>query len=440
MDKNQNKDIVVIGFALFSMFFGAGNLLFPPYLGMVSGSDWITSLIGFIIADVGLALLVILAAAKCGGNLDNVLNRSGNGLAKLIGILAVLCIGPFLAIPRTAATTYEMGVEPLLGNLGDLAPTIFSVIFFTLTLVLTIKPSKVVDIIGKFLTPILLISLIVLIIVGIITPIGDISQTPMIDNNLFSEGISQGYMTMDALGAGVLSAVIITSITNRGYKKEEDKMKIMIKAGVLAGIFLTVIYGGLGYLGATLSSLPGFDTNTAQASLMVIITEKLLGYPGKLILGTSVGVACLTTSIGLTSATGQYLSNVTNKKISYEVIVISVCVFSAIVGSFGVDNIIKYSAPMLELVYPVLILLAVMSIFGQHIKNDNAFKGGAYITLLVSVLNVSNGLFEVAPFVTKLPFAEYGFNWIVPAIVGVLLGNLIKSKKVEKIYINRKSA
>lgn len=429
MTKNTTKDVIVMGFALFSMFFGAGNLLFPPYLGMVSGSEWLTSLLGFVVADVGLALVVIAAVSKCNGQLDNVLNRAGNGLAKVIGVAAVLCIGPFLAIPRTAATTYEMGVMPLMGDLGTKGSIIFCVLFFSLTLILTIKPSKVVDILGKFLTPALLIALIILIIKGFLTPIGDLSQTQMIDNNLFSEGITQGYMTMDALGAGVLSAVIITSIGARGYTKPEEKMKLMLKAGLVAGLALTVIYGGLVYLGASLSNLSGFDANTAQASLMVIITEKLLGYPGKLILGVIVGLACLTTSIGLTSAAGQYFQSITKGKLSYEKVVIAICIFSAIVGSFGVDMIIKYSVPMLELVYPVLVLLSVMSIFGDKIANDNAFKGGAYAALITSIISVAHGLFGIAPFITKLPLAEFGFNWIIPAIVGALLGNLVKSRE-----------
>lgn len=428
MTKNTTKDVVVMGFALFSMFFGAGNLLFPPYLGMVSGNQWFTSLAGFVVADVGLALLVIAAAAKCGGKLDNVLNRAGNGVAKFVGIGAVLCIGPFLAIPRTAATTYEMGIIPLVGDLGNAGAIIFSILFFALTLMLTIKPSQVVDILGKFLTPILLLALIFLIIKGFITPMGDISSSQMIDNNLFAEGITQGYMTMDALAAGILAAVIISSIEARGYKRADDKIKLMLKAGVLAGIALAIIYGGLVYLGATLSNIGGYDQFTPQASLMVIMTEKLLGYPGKLILGIIVGFACLTTSIGLTSAAGEYFSSITNGRLSYEKVVIAICVFSAFISSFGVDMIIKYSVPMLELVYPVLVLLSVMSIFGHKIRNNNAFKGGAYATLLTSVLSVANGLFEVAPFMTKLPFAEFGFNWIVPAIVGVLVGSLIKSK------------
>ena len=129
---NTNKDIIVVGFALFAMFFGAGNLIFPPFLGVISGESWMTGFSGFILADVGLALLAIAAAAKCGGDVNKILDRSGNTLAKIIGVAIMICLGPLLAIPRTAATTFEMGVQPIVGN--SISPVIFSIIFFAIVL------------------------------------------------------------------------------------------------------------------------------------------------------------------------------------------------------------------------------------------------------------------------------------------------------------------
>lgn len=429
----KTKDIAVVGFALFSMFFGAGNLLFPPYLGLIAGESWLTALAGFVIADVGLALLVITAAAKCSGDLDKVLGRAGHGLARIIGAAAILCIGPLLAIPRTAATTYEMGILPILGEQGSFVPVIVSIIFFGITLGLTIRPSKVVDIIGKVLTPTLLIALAVLIVIGIMSPIGEISADSMIDKSLFAEGVSQGYLTMDALGAAALATVIIGSITEKGYKDSSEKIKLTIKAGLVAGLALTLVYGGLTYLGATLSTKYGIDT--PQSSLMVVITSSLLGYPGKIVLGIIVTLACLTTSIGLTSAAGEYFSKISNGKVKYETVVIAVCIFSAVVSNFGVSTIIQFSAPILEIVYPVLMALVIMTLCGDYIRNDNAFKGAAYVTLIVSVLTVANnlmvakGLGEIVAFVNKLPLATLGFNWVLPAILGAILGSFIKSKK-----------
>ena len=432
--KKQQTDIAVVGFALFSMFFGAGNLLFPPYLGLISGSHWLISLLGFILADVGLSLLVITAAAKCGGELDKVLSRAGNTLAKIIGIASVLCIGPLLAIPRTAATTYEMGISPIIGEAGTLVPVIVSVVFFALTLFLTIRPSKVVDIIGKFLTPALLLALAVLIVIGIISPIGEVSNNALISGNLFAEGVSQGYLTMDALGAAGMAAVVIASISERGYTNENDKVKLTIKAGLVSGLALTLVYGGLTFLGSTLSTAYGVDT--PQASLMVVITNSLLGYPGKLVLGIIVSLACLTTSIGLTSASAKYFSSISNNKIKYETVVIVVCVFSAVVSNFGVSTIIKFSLPVLEIVYPVLIALVIMTLIGKYIKNDNAFKGAAYVTLLVSVLSVSSNLLslnQISDMLNTLPLANLGFNWVVPAVIGAIVGGLIKTKEREEV-------
>lgn len=418
-------DITIIGFALFSMFFGAGNLLFPPYLGLISGSHWQASLAGFIIADVGLALLVLTAIAKYQGNLDSVLERSGKKFGRLVAIASIICIGPLLAIPRTAATTLEMGVQPIIGQSGTLISIITSVVFFALTLVLTIKPSAVVDIIGKFLTPALLVCLGILIVVGVVSPIGNISETALIEKNLFAEGISQGYLTMDALAAAALATVVISSITEKGYTSTSDKLKITVKAGFVAGVALTLVYGGLTYLGSTLSTTYGVDA--PRASLMVIITETLLGYPGKVILGLIVSLACLTTSIGITSAAAKYFSTISNNKLKYEHLVIGICVFSCVISNFGVNTIIQFSSPVLDIVYPVLIVIVIMSLFGKYIKYDGSFKGAAYFTLFVSLLSVGSkflSLTQVTDMLAKLPLSEYGFNWVVPAIVGSIIGGL----------------
>ncbi len=426
---DKNKDIVVVGLALFAMFFGAGNLIFPPFLGVTSGQSWITGFGGFILADVGLALLAIAASAKCGGDVTKILARSGKTLAKVLGIAIMVCLGPLLAIPRTAATTFEMGIQPILGN--TINPVIFSIIFFALVLILTIRPSKVVDIIGKVLTPALLIALAILIIKGIITPLGTISPDTMVDN-VFSNGVSQGYQTMDALGGVALSTIVIASIHNKGYTKDRDKISISIKSGIVAGIGLCLVYGGLTFLGATVSKLYiGQDISTiSQTALIVGITESLLGYTGKLILGVIVALACLTTAIGLTSATGQYFTKITNGKLKYELVVTIVSVFSAIVSNFGVDMIIKISAPILDMIYPATMLLVIMTLFSDKIKNDNAFKGAVYVTVIVSVLTVMK-----VPFMSTLPLAPLGFNWIVPAIIGGILGNLVKSKQANSIDI-----
>lgn len=415
-----NKDVIILGFALFAMFFGAGNLIFPPFLGVISGSNWLIGFGGFILSDVGLALLAIIAAAKCNGEVDKVLSRSGKKLGIMLGSAIMICLGPLLAIPRTAATTFEMGISPLFDGFS---PVLFSIIFFAMTFILTIKPSKVVDVIGQFLTPALLIALGVLIVMGIISPLGEMN-TNIISENLFAEGVKQGYQTMDALGAVALSTVIISSLSNKGYKNENQKIKLTLKAGIVAAIGLILVYGGLTYLGATVSTMYGQDV--VQTTLIVEITESLLGKPGKVILAIIVMLACLTTAIGLTSATAQFFEKTTNGKLKYELIVTIVCIFSAIVSNFGVNTIIKFSAPILDIIYPATIILVIMTLFGDKIKNNNAFKGATYMALLVSVITVANNmkLINIA-FINKLPFSSLGFNWILPVLIGAIIGNLI---------------
>lgn len=427
--KGQSKDILVVGFALFAMFFGAGNLIFPPYLGVVSGSGWFTGFTGFILADVGLALLAILASAKCQGDINKVLGRSGKTLSIILATAIMICLGPLLAIPRTGATTFEMGMQPIFNGFN---PVIFSVLFFGLTLILTIKPSKVVDIIGQYLTPALLVALIFLIIMGIISPLGDLNEAPVI-SNIFAEGISQGYQTMDPLGAIALSAVVILSLAQKGYTDEKQKIKLTLQAGLVAAVALIIVYGGLTYLGSSVAhQFAGINpSDINQTSLIVGITEQLLGQPGKIVLAIIVGLACLTTAIGLVSATAQYFTKLSKGAIKYETIVIVVCVFSAVVSNFGVSTIISFSAPILSIIYPATIVLVIMTLFGEKIKNDNAFKGATYVALFISILTVLNTMGANIPVVGYLPLASLGFNWVVPTIVGGVVGGFIPQRKKE---------
>lgn len=426
------KDTAVVGFALFAMFFGAGNLIFPPYLGVISGQNWLTSFSGFVLADVGLALLAILAATKFNGDVNKMFSRAGNKLNIILGSAIVICIGPLLAIPRTAATTFEMGIQPIFGNFNTI---IFSIIFFAVTLVLTIKPSKVVDIVGSFLTPALLVALAILIIKGIMSPLGNINPQPVIDN-LFSEGVAQGYQTMDTLGAVVFATVIILSITNKGYTTEKEKVSMSLKSGLVAAVALCLVYGGLCYLGATVSEMYGKDVN--RTALIVSITEGLLGSTGKVILALIVSLACLTTSIGLTSAAGQYFSGLTKGKLKYEHIVIAICVFSAVVSNLGVSNIIKYSAPILSMVYPATVTLIILALFGEKISNDNVFKAATYMALFISILTVIDSMGVKISVIHLLPLDSLGFNWVVPVLIAGIIGNFIPSGSKEALEYSKK--
>lgn len=427
--KDIMRDAIVIGFALFAMFFGAGNLIFPTFLGLESGRSWIIGFFGFVLADVGLAILSIIAAAKCDGDVSKIFGKVGKNLSIILGAIIMICLGPLLAIPRTAATTYEMGIAPIFSGFS---PIVFSIIFFIITLILSIKPSRVIDIIGQFLTPILLITLLSLILIGIINPIDSINIAPKVES-IFAEGVLQGYQTMDALGAIALSAVIITALTNKGYKDTKEKINLTLKASIVASIGLVLVYGGLTYLGATISkqyaNIPLGEIS--QTALIVHITDILIGKPGKILLAIIIGLACLTTAIGLTSATAQYFSRLSKGKWKYRDIVILVCVFSSIVANFGVSTIIMFSAPILSIIYPPTVILIILTLFKEKIKNNYVFIFSTYTALFISVLTVLNdigiGSSIGIQVVTELPFAKLGFNWIVPVLMAGIVGNFIQT-------------
>jgi len=416
------KDIVVIGFALFAMFFGAGNLIFPPFLGVISGTKWFVSFMAFLFADGGLALLGVIAATGTQGDMMAFFGRAGKKLGIVIASLTILCIGPFVAIPRTAATTYEIGIVPNFGH--SLSPIVFAIIFFVIVLVLTIKPSKVVDIIGAFLTPVLLICLAVLIIKGIVSPLGAPLDRTLVDN-VFISGINDGYQTLDGMAGAVFAGIVIASVKQKGYTEKKVLVKATILAGIVAVVGLALVYGGLTYLGATVS--PQYDNTVERTTLVISITQAILGGPGKVILGLVVGLACLTTAIGLTSACGNYFSDLTEGKLKYEVIVVVVCVFSAIISNFGVDKIIQIAAPLLYMMYPAVVTLILLGLIHTKIQNKNVYVLASWVALILGVAHELSTvplfakvgvLASLTEALNKLPGHSVGFYWIVAAIVG----------------------
>lgn len=430
--KVKFKDSLVIGFALFAMFFGAGNLIFPPLLGVVSGTKWFTSFAAFLFADGGLALLGVIALTRTDGDMEALFTRAGRFIGVLIGSLMILCIGPFLAIPRTAATTYEIGIKPTIGT--GLSPIIFAIIFFAIVLVLTIKPSKVVDIVGAFLTPALLICLAVLIIKGVVSPLGQPLERTLVDN-LAVNGINEGYQTMDAMASCIFAGIVISSIRQKGYTERSVMVKATIVAGIVAVIGMAFVYGGLTYLGATVS--PIYDNTVERTALIVSITEGILGGTGKVILAIIVALACLTTAIGLSSSCGNYFSQLTKGKLKYEVIVVVVCVFSAVVSNFGVDKIIAIAAPILGMIYPAVVAFIFLGMINDKIKNNNVFKCAIWVAVILGVLHTLPGikafenvtaLVNFAATLDKLPGGNIGFFWAIPVLIAGIIGRFIPSK------------
>lgn len=423
----RGKDSLIIGFALFSMFFGAGNVIFPPYLGLGAGDQWTLGFLGYYIADVGLALLSMFAILRQGSP-AGVTERIGKIPALVLMGSIVLCIGPMLAIPRTAATIYETSLLPLTDGIS---PVAFSVVFFLLVLVLCLRESAVVDIVGKILTPALLLGLLILIVVGVASPLGPVAPQPMVEN-VVATGIEAGYQTMDVLATLIFGYIILKSAREKGHTEWKDQAKVVAGASLVAGIGLLVVYLGLTYLGATMGSF--FDLSVDRTHLVSAIVRKLLGQGGIILFAVVVALACLTTAVGLVSACADYFCGISNGRVPYKVLVCVICLFSAIISNFGINEIIAVSSPILNVVYPPTLMLIVLALFGRRLKNPWIFRLGAIGALVVSLLKTVGPLIGWnVGFLSYLPLDSFGFGWVLPAALCALAGALIPMQKEETL-------
>ncbi|MDD7463870.1 MAG: branched-chain amino acid transport system II carrier protein [Anaerococcus sp.] len=424
-------DIFVIGFALFAMFFGAGNLIFPPSLGHAYGSLWLLSGLAFSFMAVGLTILSLISVARKRGDMFVFTSMAGKRLSKVIILVVLSCIGPLNAMPRTSATTME--IFEAIGF--KINPLIFSLIFFGFVIFFALRENSVVDMIGKFMTPILLISLAILFFAGIVKPIGPISQMNIKATEVVGSSMIEGYNTMDSLATLAFTIVIVKSLTAKGYK--EDLIKKTIQASLIAVVFLSIVYIGLAYLGATTSSL--VDREFSRVDLLIFIADSLIGDIGKLVLGLAMMMACFTTATGLATSISEIFSDFTNKKVSYRAAVIFACMLSAILSVFGVENIVKLAVPLLVFIYPLIILLVIFNLFDDKIDPTIVKASFVVVTIIClihaikdmintigQVFNLDMGIWQkladsLGSLVGQLPFDDLGFPWILPFIITLIV-------------------
>lgn len=411
----KKRDIMVAGFALFAMFFGAGNLIFPPFLGMEGGDQWVLGFLSFILVEVVLTCIGICAMIYAGGSIPAMENSVGRVPGFLLNTAAILCTGLLIAPPRTAATTYEMAVAPLTDSIGLLP---FSVIYFAVVFVLTIRPAKIVDIVGKFLTPVLIAGILVLIAAGLIHPVGEVG--PAISEHIVQDGIVAGYQTMDMITLAGFVIVVQDNLVKQGCTRRREQLRASIAISAISGICLISIYGGLIYLGA--SSSGSFGPGLDQAQLIKEITYRLFGKTGMILLGIVVGFACLTTAIGLFGSTASYFEKITGGRVSYRLWIVVLTVVSLGICNLGLNTIISMAVPVLSVVTPPFMTTVCLLAFQDKIQKPGVYKGAAAGAVAASLLLVGQEYLRVFPFVQWLPLFAYGFGWLGPAVIGGGIG------------------
>lgn len=443
MNEMSLAKILPIGLMLFSFFFGAGNLIFPPVLGQMSGENLTVAAFGFCLSGVGFPLLGILAMAIIRSNNPDDMARPVSTLyARTVSILCALTIGPFFAIPRTAAVSFDTGILPLLPDgSGAIGLAAYSLFFFGLSYFLSVNPSKIVDNIGKIMSPLLLVCLGILIFFVITSPMGGLQSASSVYKTApFFKGFQDGYNTMDLLCSMLYGAVIVKSIEATGIKDQKQLTNMCIYAGIIAAICLALIYGALAYAGAVSTAAFGIVSNGGQ--LLNMISVHYMGFPGQMVLALIIFFACITTSIGLTTSISGYFHELSGGQLQYQRLCLYISLFSLVVSNFGLNNIIKFSIPVICMLYPIVIAIVLLNVGHGFLKGDKViFRVCLTLTTIFAIFDgLRAGGFHLqtldALLVEYLPLFDIGFGWVLPCFGGMLLGYLYRLIFTSKVKNN----
>ena len=433
MNTLANKELLFIVFMLFSMFFGAGNLIFPAFLGNAAGIEMWISLAGFIITAVGLPILGVIAVGKA-GSLNTLSTRVHPLFALVFPFLIYLSIGPGLAIPRAGTVAYEMSIKPFLPENLSSSPMmllIYTIIFFVIVLYLSLSPSKLVDRFGKLLTPILLVLIAIIFVKALFSPTHlSAAPTEIYANNAFFQGFLDGYLTMDALAALVYGIVVVNTLRMKGVKDDSALSKYMLLAGLGAGILLAVIYSILAYLGASVSSIEQMDNG---AKVLTLVMNELFGQTGIIILGALFTVACLCVSISLIISCGEYFSRLM-PFLSYKAWATIVSVISFVIANLGLNQILAISVPILGAIYPLAIVLIILGLINRFVSHS-IYLYGIIFTAIYSIIDTVNISLLNSSWSTVLryiPLYDQGVGWVIPAVVGIIIGAILGKSNNQK--------
>ncbi|EOW2613422.1 branched-chain amino acid transport system II carrier protein [Enterococcus hirae] len=439
------KESMFIGSMLFGLFFGAGNLIFPVHMGQESGSAVFWANLGFLVTGIGLPFLGVMAigVSKTSGVYE-LAERIGKKYALVFTVLLYLVIGPFFALPRLATTSFEIGLAPFIqAKQQHVFLVIFSILFFFTAWWLSRRPTKILDYVGKFLNPAFLILLGILLVLAFIHPLGAIDQAtvqPSYQEHAFFTGFTQGYNTLDALAALAFGILIVTTIRNMGVTKPSEIAKDTIKSGAISIVLMGIIYTLLAYVGTM--SLGGFALSSNGGIALAQIADHYLGTYGSILLALIVILACLKTGIGLITAFAETFTDLFPKR-NYIVFVTLASALACLVATVGLTNIIQISLPVLMFIYPLAMTLILLVLVGPLFKQRPAvYRMTTYFTLIASILDGLNacpdGIKQTSfvktllDFATNyLPFFKLGMGWIVPALIGLVIGLIWSMVKKE---------
>lgn len=423
--KLSRRKMLLISFMLFSLFFGAGNLIFPPFLGQNAGSHTPSAMLGFLATAVILPVLGVVVVSRFDG-LDQLARHAGKKFSLIFTVLIYLSIGPGLGIPRAASVPFEMAVAPYLPQDANVSVwmAVYSLVFFLIALWLCMTPGKLVSRIGNFLTPSLLILLIFLFVSFLFRGQVDVAEPrPSYSDAPFLKGFSEGYQTMDTIAALNFGLVIATTLRTFGLSERRDVLRHTVQAGIFAGLILSAVYMMLSYMGMCSSGVYEIQENGAWT--LRCIVSQLFGEPGAYLLAAIFTLACLTTCVGLINSISQYFSHLF-PRVSYRkwVLIITSCAF--LICNLGLNAILSISIPILNAIYPIAIVLILLGMTHRLWANNRfvypiVVAGTGVVSVLYALDSLKLPIGFLSTFCHALPLYEQGFGWVSVALVMLLI-------------------
>ena len=440
------KETVVITSMLFGMFFGAGNLIFPAKVGLDAGSNMWSAFAGVFITAVGIPMLAVvgLGLSRSEGVVE-LSQRVSRKYSLFFCTLLYLTIGPLFAIPRCASTAFSVGAVNLLPQEGErLYLALFSLVFFAVVLYFSLKPGGIMTWIGKWLNPVFLVFLAVLVIAALTKPISSISAVAPAESyassgSAFFRGFLEGYNTLDALAGLAFGIVVIDVVRKNGISQPERVAVNTAKAGIFSCLFMGLIYLFITLICA--QSAPVCAGADNGGTVLGTIANHYFRSAGSVLMTLIVTFACLKTAIGLVTSCSKAFVDMFPKGPGYTVWAVVFSLISFGIANFGLTTIVSWCVPVLMFLYPLAITLILLSLAGKFIgTNPTIYRTTTAFTLIAAMFDMIGAVSGMIPgnrvlaglkaFAGNiLPLYDLGLGWILPAAIGFLVGLWLAKKK-----------
>lgn len=430
------------GLLLFGIFFGAGNLIFPPTLGALSGEHFWPAISGFVLSGVGIAVLtLIIGTLNPKGYVYEISRKIAPWFATAYLVALYLSIGPFFAIPRTATTAYEVGVAPLLAGNSQWGLLIFTLIYFIAAYLISLNPSKLLDLVGRILTPVFALLIVVLVVLGI-SKYG--SSSPMVASadyvsSAFGTGFLEGYNTLDALAAVAFSVIAVETMNQLGFASKKEYVSTIWIVGLVVALGFSALYIGLGFLGNHFPIPADVMASDVNKGVYVLsqATQEIFGTNAQIFLAIMVTMTCFTTTVGLIVSTSEFFVK-TFPRLGYKVYTTLFTLIGFGIANIGLSAIISYSVPVLQILYPITITIVLLVIVNRLVSLS---KIGMQLTIasvtLIAFATIIGAQFKldaINQLINALPFADVSLPWLVPAVVGILFSVCMPDGQVAESF------